>query len=194
MPSRFRKTTGAVLLLLLSIAGAVSAENLLRNPGFEIQGSWNAYLYAFTRNLWRSHDGGRYNAALMGQWADKPLGGVIDRRLWADRSFNAMIEQRDIRVEPGVLHVFRAWVWGDPGWAPEQQYLKIVFLDREGYILDTTKEILPRIYQVWTPVECRARAPADTVFATVAIGARNVTLYGALTIDDLYFGPANTLP
>ena len=191
---RVRIPGGAALVLLGLPAGSGLAENLLKNPGFEEQGYWNAYLYAFTRNLWRSHDGGHYNAALMGQWADKPKGGVIDRRIWADRSFHGMIEQRDIPVEPGVIYVLRAWVWGDPGWLPEEQYLEITFHDREGFILDTAVEQLPTIHPVWTPVECRAQAPAKAAFATVAIGVRNVPVYGALTIDDMYFGPADAGP
>ncbi|MBP7830099.1 MAG: hypothetical protein KA248_09305 [Kiritimatiellae bacterium] len=175
-------------VLLVSLAAVVRGENLLKNPGFEEGGYWASYLYAYPRNEWRSHDDGRYNAAIMGLWAGKGPLSVIDRKIWADQSPDGMIEQRDIPIAPGRSYVFRAWLWADPGWAPVQQYMKIIFYDREGFILGERSIDLPTIYPMWTAYECAAAAPAGAVKASVAIGARGVRLYGAMTIDDLYFG------
>lgn len=188
MRGMIRKPGRAVAVLLVVLAVAAPGENLLNNPGFEEKGHWTAYLFAHVRNQWRSHDGGRYNAAILGLWADKGVPRVINRRLWADQAPNGMIEQRHISVEPGKRYVFKAWLWADLGWQPTEQFMKIIFSDLEGFILGEAYCEIPPIHPMWTPVQCVATAPEGSVCASVAIGARGVTLYGALTIDDVYFG------
>lgn len=96
-----------------------------------------------------------------------------------------MIEQRGIPVEPGGEYVFRAWLWADEGWAPREQYLKITFYGKGGFVLGEERLDLPAIPPEWTPVELRAKAPAKATRAAVSITARGVSAYGALTIDDL---------
>jgi hypothetical protein len=172
---RMRAFTIVVLFMTLGLSQtSIAAENLLKNPGFEHDEAWAADQAASLRNMWRSHDGGHYNAAILG--------------LWATQGANGFVEQRDIPVEPGKTYVFKAWLWADLGWNPESQFLKVIFLDDEQQPLSEQTVDVPGIHPIWTPVKCEATAPAKAATAIVRIGALQVSAHGALTIDDLFFG------
>jgi hypothetical protein len=163
-------------------------QNLLKNPGFEESGGWTAYMLAALQNQWRSHDGGHYNAAILGLWADKEVGGIIDRTQWADRAPNGLIEQRGLPVQAGRRYTFQAWLWADPGWRPRQQFMKITFYDEKGFIIGDSSLELTALSSDWTHERLSAEAPAGAATAAISIGARGVSAYGALTIDDTFFG------
>jgi len=161
------------ILLFLSFLFPVSAENLLINPDFDGEGGWIVYESAGIREAWRSRSGS-FNAGLMGQWSDAGL--------------NGMIEQREIPVIAGQAYLFSVWLWGDLGWRPYEQYLKIIFFDDDLQVLCEERKLLTGIHPMWSQVKLRVSAPAYAASASICIGASGVSSYGALTIDDVYFG------
>lgn len=176
------KTKFILALAACTVLGPMAArpENLLRNPGFEAEGHWEAFESAALRNRWRSHDGGSYNAGLLG--------------LWADSGLNAMVAQRDIPVVGGRDYLFQAWVWADLGWQPFEQYMKVVFFDADEQALTEESKPFRGLHPLWSPLRFRVTAPAGAVAAAVSIGANEVSHYGSLTIDDVFFGEADTAP
>lgn len=164
------------LLALCFSSGAFGAgdNNLLKNSGFEEEGFWLAHEAASVREHWRSHDGGRCNAAILGRWA-----GLGE---------HGMIEQRGIPVEAGRRYELEGWLWGDPGWRPQRQYARITFYDAEGFVVGEETHGLSPAVSIWTLFQCVALAPAGASTASVALAAHFTTGYGSLTIDDLYFG------
>ncbi|MBP7830098.1 MAG: hypothetical protein KA248_09300 [Kiritimatiellae bacterium] len=162
-----------VVMAMWFLSLAAQGENLLENPGFEYEGSWTAQDSASLRNTWRSHDGGQFNAGILG--------------LWATRGANGFVEQAGIPVLAGKRYLFQAWLWADLGWKPAEQYMSILFQDSTGQVLKEEKIPLPSLHPVWTPVKCAAYAPMGAVTASVRIGARGVSFHGALTIDDCSF-------
>lgn len=164
-----------LFLVMVLFASVSSAGNLLRNPGFEEVGGWEAHESAELRCQWRSRSGGRFNAALQGRWFENGL--------------NAMVEQRDVPVLAGTEYEFRAWVWADMGWRPNEQFMKVVFYDAEQQAVSEEMKPLKGLHPVWSPVLFRVRAPDRAVSASVALVAFEISIYGALTIDDVYFGP-----
>jgi len=161
------------ILLSLSSFFPVFAENLLINPDFEGAHGWIVYESAGIRETWRSRSGS-FNAGLMGQWSDAGL--------------NGMIEQREIPVIAGQAYLFSVWLWGDLGWRPYEQYLKIIFFDDDLQVLCEERKLLTGIHPMWSQVKLRVSAPAYAASASICIGASGVSSYGALTIDDVYFG------
>ncbi len=166
--------------LLLALNCPLRAQNLLQNPGFENEGGWNAYESSSLRNMWRSHDGGEFNAGLLG--------------LWSESGLNAMVEQRDVPVQEGNPYMFQGWVWADLGWVPLEQYMKVVFFDAEQQVIQEDVKPLKGIHPFWSLVKFKVVAPKDAVSAAVSFGASNVSVYGALTIDDVYFGDEALAP
>lgn len=162
-----------LLAVFWAVAAGAGGVNLLQNPGFEEEGSWEATGAASLRNQWRSHDNGDFNAAILG--------------LWATQGQDGMIQQSGIAIEPGTQYQLTAWLWADLGWRPQEQYLAIAFQDASGEVLDQVKALIPVLHPYWTPMKCQAIAPSNAVSARVRVGAAEVSPQGALTIDEVSF-------
>jgi len=174
---------GLVLVGGLTVASAAPAGdpvNLLANAGFEQEAAWTCSGAASLRNRWNNHDGGRYNAALLGTWATQGTEGVI--------------EQGGIPVTAGVAYRASAWVYKDLGWHPMAQWLRVAFYDREGRVLKEhrTEFEVPNKRE-WQEVVGLALAPSNAVTASVGLGAHGISPFGALTIDDLSFSEVRSI-
>lgn len=169
-----RLTIIAMFLVMCGLESTLAA-NLLANPRFEEIGGWTAYESSYLRNDWRSRSDGEFNAAICG--------------LWSDAGMNGLIEQRNLPVVPGNSYFFKVWLWADLGWAPYDQFVCILFFDGNGVPVDVQKFPILGVYPVWTPFRGSVTAPAEAATASFAVGAIDVSSYGALTIDDAYFGP-----
>lgn len=162
-----------VLSFLVAMAARAQGENLLQNPGFEGDGHWVAEGSASLQNQWRSHEGGQFNAAILGMWATQGDEGYI--------------LHEHVVVVPDTRYQLSAWLWADLGWMPGEQYMSIAFYSDGGELLDQVKAVIPEIHPYWTPMKCLAVSPSNAVSARICIGARNISHHGALTIDDVSF-------
>lgn len=161
-----------ITIFSVSILPAQSS-NLLLNPGFEGDGGWVAYESAGIRETWRSRSGS-FNGGLMGAWSGAGM--------------NGMIEQRDIEINPGRTYILSASLWADLGWRPYEQYIKVIFYDEDNQVVAEQLKPIRAIHPMWTDVRLEVTAPEPATTASVCFGAFGVSAYGALTIDDVYFG------
>lgn len=171
-------------VLLAGWAVSASAENLLKNSGFnEIDpdsgglagypASWQVFGTA-NRSRWRSRDEGKWSIGVCG--------------LWAEIGNNARIVQGGVPVKEGKTYRLSAFFWADPEWIPRTQTMKITFYGEDtGAELATEEMSFRGIRPVWTNQTLLAVAPAGVQTASVVIEVNGVSMRGGLTIDDVSF-------
>ena len=169
-----RITTWIAGCIALINVAAHGSTNLARNPGFEQDGGWVASGSGHTKNEWRSHDGGHFNAAILGVWATKGLEGAV--------------EQFDLPVEEQQTYVLSVWLWADISWSPQAQGIGITFYDQDGNRLSGEHLPISFIPPTWKKFTLSAKAPERAETASIRIEATEVSWHGSLTIDDVFFG------
>lgn len=171
---------GCCGLLWVLFGSSAAGTNRLVNADFEATGGWRYEGAASGVNEWRSHGGGKYNAALMGMWYSRGTFGAI--------------EQDGIPVRGGETHLLTAWLWADISWYPQRQSVRIGYFNAEHHAVDTQEYALPRIMPHWQRVAWTSTAPLDAVTACIRFQTEDVDFHGALTVDDLYFGTPDGAP
>lgn len=161
-----------------------SGVNLVRNSGFEVQGSsaqrarhweWgvpdtNGSFWGISpsRESWRSHSG-TYIGALRGSWSGTDFGGF-----WQHGS---AIGGRTYRAS--------AWFWSDANWTCSFAELKIEFYSTNLTLLDYNTAPLSSTNTHWTRNSVIATAPTNAVAARIVIAMSGAGANGALQFDDL---------
>ncbi|MBU1910036.1 MAG: chitobiase/beta-hexosaminidase C-terminal domain-containing protein, partial [Verrucomicrobia bacterium] len=178
---------------LTAEAPFVRNDNLLRNPGFELQGSsTNNALYWTTgepdehgetwgsalRVSWRSHSE-TWQGTVRGSWA----GAGSEGGMW-----------QEAPAVPGRDYRFSAWLWADSDWAPSVQGLKLEFFSgaaKGETMLAAYTNTFSGIGPTWTNRGLQATAPANATWVRVVVWASGVSGTGALQFDDLQLDPTN---
>ncbi len=163
--------------------------NLLRNPGFEQQGSneekalyWNLsnpdrlgeMWGTAARVSWRTYSGS-WEGTIRGTW----IGLGTEGGFW-----------QDVSAIPGQQYHFTAWFWADDGnpdgpWTAGEQAMKIEFLNSQTQLVSAATNAISGVNQTWQSRTMNAVAPDNAAWARVVILARNVGGSGALQFDDL---------
>jgi hypothetical protein len=174
-------------LLLCPFYAQESGANLLRNPGFETQGSGVQQAYYWE---WLNPDnqGGSWGTATRENWNvfSGSWGGTI-RGEWAGDTFGGFWQQ--VAANPGKKYRFTGWYWADGWWnlwePPEEQGIKIEFFDV------ATNKIEEHVYMFfdvgpnWVRRGLEAISPTNTAWMRVVIFANNVGWDAALQFDDM---------
>lgn len=171
----------------------VRDDNLLRNAGFELQGSsTNNALYwipgepdlhgetwgSGLRVSWRSHSD-TWQGTVRGTWA----GAGSEGGFW-----------QEAPAAPGRAYRFSAWLWADSDWAPSLQAMKIEFFSGASMgetMLVAHTNTFTGVGPTWTNRAMQATAPTNADWVRVVIVASGVSGSGALQFDDLRLDPTN---
>ncbi|HIE10203.1 MAG TPA: hypothetical protein EYP62_01150 [Kiritimatiellae bacterium] len=166
------------------------ASNLLRNPGFERQGTSSAEAWYWQwgapdphggkwghtdRRNWRAHSGS-WEATIEAQWSgsDPDYGGW-----W-----------QEVPAVSGQMFEASGWFWADDSppygpWTAAVAELKIEFYDTGLTQLLTVATNLLDVGSTWIYKSVQATAPDDTAWARIVVFADHMGSKGALQIDDL---------
>jgi hypothetical protein len=174
------------LFLFLLAASAFAGENLLQNPSFEIEGSYDANATlnwklndpddhgdswgAASRENWRSHDG-QFAAAIRGTWANAgDYGGW-----W-----------QELECQPGEVYRLTAWLWADGSWSAKTQDIKIEFwnIDRST-LVSVAMTSVQDASEIWSQKSVESRAPDGSFWVRVVINVSGAGPAGSLMVDDL---------
>ncbi len=192
------------------VLGVSGVTNLLRNPGFEEEGSdiytawgWeydnpdvNAGGWGNTlRATWLPTHGGSAFGTIPGRW---------DADDWPElqNENGGWWQQASNRWAAGTVSEAGAWVWNDDGsgdnpdqvWTSDYAAIKIEFRSAADVNLGENTFSLPQAGygETWTWVSVLATAPVDTAWARIIIYADGLpegTNSGALRFDDAVIRP-----
>jgi len=176
----FNESTRAYRIERMPIYGT----NVLRNPSFEFQGTWNERAFNWewdypdqrgstwgniARRSWRAHSGS-WEGALQGKWAGADNGGW-----WQDGE-----------VYEGLTYEASAWFYADANWTANVQELKIEFYNKNyGDPISITSLQFQGVGPVWTQKRVRADAPIGASWGRVVIAMSGAGQNGSLQFDDI---------
>jgi len=164
-----------------------SGTNLLRNPGFEDQGSndeearywewgnpdphggkWGSAARRGTAEHWRAHSGS-WEGTIQGTWAGADNGGW-----W-----------QEVPGTPGESYRASAWFWADNNWTAGVQQLKIEFYDENINFLADAGTDFYDVAETWVYKSVSGTAPGNAAWVRIVVYAGGVGPNGALQFDDL---------
>lgn len=182
-----KKFLTVVLCLGATVVSASAASNLLKNAGFETQGSdaqkatyweWgnpnnHGMMYgSATRESWR-YLSGSYEGTIRGSWASAGSTGGC----WQESA-----------VLPGKTYRFTALFWADDygnKWTCTVQGIKLEFYSATTGLLYAVTNLIGEISQNWVGRTAQGVAPSNTAWARGVIYAAGVGGNGALQFDDV---------
>ena len=168
-------------------------DNLLRNAGFEQQGSSTNNALYWVANEPDLH-GETWGSALRVSWRSRSddWQGTV-RGTWAGAGSEGGFWQ-EAPAAPGRNYRFSAWLWADSDWSPAAQGLKLEFFsgtNKGDVMLAAHTNLFTGIGPNWTNRAMQATAPETATWVRVVVFASGVSGSGALQFDDLRLEPTN---
>jgi hypothetical protein len=167
-----KKLLGFVAVTL-GLCVAASAQNLLKNPGFEDAlgpDNWAPAWGTFTRETWNTPPDGTYAAYLRGTWCGAGDGGGVIQ---------------SVPAVPGAVYAVSASFYLDNGFTSASQVLKLEFFDDAGKVIEAfTNSLTDLADKKWTEKSLSAQSPAGTKRVQVVFEATGVGTEGTIGADN----------
>ena len=166
------KLLGCVVFLF-SLCAASSAQNLLKNPGFEDElgaDNWAPAWGTFSRETWNTPPEGTYAAYLRGSWCGTGDGGGVIQ---------------SVPAVPGTVYSVSASFYLDNGFTAASHVLKLEFFDDADKVLEAfTNSLTGLADSKWTEKSISAQSPAGTKRVQVVFEATGVGGEGTIGADN----------
>jgi hypothetical protein len=163
----------SVAVVLLGLCVVASAENLLKNPGFEDElgpDNWAPAWGTFSRETWNTPPEGAYAAYLRGTWCGAGDGGGVIQ---------------SVPALPGTVYSVSASFYLDNGFTAASQVLKLEFFDDAGKVLEAFTNTLTGLADSkWTEKSISAESPAGAKKVQVVFEATGVGGEGTIGADN----------
>ncbi|OGV42537.1 MAG: hypothetical protein A2X46_04530 [Lentisphaerae bacterium GWF2_57_35] len=170
----------------VSACSLQASTNMLRNPSFETQGSWEEQAYEWEWN-WPYQQGGTWGTASRRNW--RAVSGSWEGSIcgtWAGSDNGGWWQE--LACVPAQRYRLSGFFHADGSgnkWTAGEQAMKIEFYTAETNYISQVDCHLQHIGPNWVRKEIEAAAPANAYLMQAIVYANSVGSYGALQFDDL---------
>lgn len=189
---RFRLDNDSLAYSMRLLYSDASGVNLIKNPSFEVAGSWSERARNWEWGVPDTHGNywqeGQWSRAKRQNYARHRSGGWLGTLAakWSpgDDDFGGWWQEG--AALPGYTYQASAWFWSDPEWVGGNHEMKIEFYNADrSTMLDVATTYYMATNTHWTRNTVRAVAPPDTAWARIVIAMSGAGTQGAMQFDDV---------